>query len=136
MIPASGVQSGAAQRQKLRVVPGSNPVVYFNTTTTTEGDLLLLLSMDATPEPNVSVVLDSCGRVRGTRFSNNGYKSAVWLTRVSFPTFLLIGTIGNVIGIILVVNERQNGRRCGNQALDMSRKVFLRALFILDLCFL
>lgn len=82
---------------------------------------------------------DSCGRPFILNYTNvTDNTGNAWLTRVSFPVFLLVGTVGNSVGIWLVTRERYHGKRRGSRPLDMSRtrKIFLHALFISDLLYL
>ncbi|XP_055352085.1 uncharacterized protein LOC129598288 [Paramacrobiotus metropolitanus] len=84
-----------------------------------------------------TAVNDSCGRTQATPFVSAN-EAAIWLTRLSFPVLLLVGTLGNSLGIWLVLKERRHGRRRGSRPLDRSRarKIFLLALFGSDLCYL
>ncbi|GAV07596.1 hypothetical protein RvY_17413-2 [Ramazzottius varieornatus] len=81
-----------------------------------------------------AVTYDSCGRQQGTSFDNS-YDASIWLTRISFPLFLLVGTLGNATGIILLYRE---DTFCRGRKMDGSRgrKIFLQALFTSDLCYL
>ena len=82
-----------------------------------------------------SVTYDSCGRQQGTSFDNS-YDASIWLTRISFPLFLVIGTLGNATGILMLISEDNSCR--GRKKVDNSRgrKIFLQALFTSDLCYL
>lgn len=91
-----------------------------------------------------SNTVDSCGRQQPTRFTTTTDESqAVWITRVSFPILLAIGTVGNILGIILVLREhrqsdgqRRRGSRAGTADASRSRRIFLLGMFVTDVCYL
>ncbi|GAV07548.1 hypothetical protein RvY_17372 [Ramazzottius varieornatus] len=90
-----------------------------------------------------SNTVDSCGRQQPTRFTTTDESQAVWITRVSFPILLAIGTVGNILGIILVPREhrqtdgqRRRGSRSGTADASRSRRIFLLGMFVTDVCYL
>ncbi|OQV24650.1 hypothetical protein BV898_01709 [Hypsibius exemplaris] len=70
------------------------------------------------------LVQDECGFVRGLRFTRE-HRDWIWITRVSFPLFLVVGTLGNGLAIVNVCGDRRGPKR-----------TFLLGLFITDLWFL
>ncbi|OQV13162.1 hypothetical protein BV898_12592 [Hypsibius exemplaris] len=58
-----------------------------------------------------SVVRDSCGRIMDLVYENNSNGDWHWITRVSFPVLLALGTLGNVYGIISGWIHYKNSQR-------------------------
>ncbi|XP_055344091.1 uncharacterized protein LOC129592146 [Paramacrobiotus metropolitanus] len=82
---------------------------------------------------------DSCGFPRlkdMSAESRRAIKDMQLVTTISYPIFLIIGTIGNSLGIGLLVRSRQIARAAGHRTNLSPRDIFLVALFITDLIYL
>src|ERR1700750_3343970 len=64
--------------------------------------------------------LGICGRPRDLHFTS-GHADWIWLTRLSFPIFLVVGTLGNVLGNISVKGDTKGPKR-----------TFLLGMFVAD----
>ncbi|GAU94172.1 hypothetical protein RvY_05997 [Ramazzottius varieornatus] len=73
---------------------------------------------------NSLLIKDGCGFIRTLSFTRE-YASWIWITRISFPLFLILGTIGNALAIVTVYSDRRGPKR-----------TFLLGLFFSDLWFL
>lgn len=72
-----------------------------------------------------TMIWDNCGRVSDLQFEND-YGGWGWVTKISSPVLLAIGTIGNIVGILLA----KDYNKCGSQ------RTFLISLYVVSLLYL
>ncbi|OWA51827.1 hypothetical protein BV898_16290 [Hypsibius exemplaris] len=74
--------------------------------------------------PNGRRILDACGRDQDLRYIND-YTDWAWITKISFPIFLIICTVGNSLGIVVAWKDVRGKKR-----------TFLLAFFSTNLCYM